>query len=95
MKRKTLDDIITIANVGALSTLGGIKLVKVVYEVGEKIAPQAEKYVGLIGYGAIKYGLPVLVALGAGCVVCTAIKATNNYLSERHPIKFESTLPGK
>ena len=81
-KRK-LDDIAITAGVGITTTYGGIELIQRAVDVGDKVAPHIEKYVGLIGSNAFEYGLPVLIGLGVSYFVYTAAKATDRYLLEQ------------
>ncbi|MBS3170780.1 hypothetical protein J4223_03285 [Candidatus Woesearchaeota archaeon] len=82
-KKRKLTDIVTTAGVGITTTVGGIELIKIAEDIGDRIAPHIEKYVGLIGSGVVEYGLPVVVVLGMFYFISTATKATDNYLLER------------
>ena len=83
-KKRKLSDIVTTGGVGLLTLLGGIETVKTAVEIGDSIASHIEKYAGIIGSGAgaVEYGFPLVVGLGALSFMYTATKATDNYLLE-------------
>ena len=82
-KKRKLIDIVTTGGVGISTLLGGIGIVKTAVEIGDSIAPHIEKYLGIICSGAVEYGFPVAVGLGALSMVYTATKATDKYLLEQ------------
>ncbi len=83
MKKRNLTDIVTTIGVGVTATVGGIKIIERGIDIGDRIAPHIEKYAGLIGSGAVEYGLPVILGLGTLSFIYTATKATDRYLLEQ------------
>ena len=81
-KKRKLIDIVSTAGIGLTTIIGGIEVIKTAADMGDRIVPHIEKYVGLIDSGAIEYGLPVAVGLSMLSFIYTATKATDNYLLE-------------
>ena len=53
-KKRKLGDIVKTAGVGLITTVAGIEVFNEGIDIGNKIAPYIEKYVGLIGSGAVE-----------------------------------------
>ncbi|MFW6225746.1 MAG: hypothetical protein ACOC3V_02150 [bacterium] len=81
-KKRKLTDIVTTAGVGITTTVGSIEAINTMVDLGDRMAPHIEKYVGLIGSGAIEYGLHTMAGLAMLSLIYTATKATDNYLLE-------------
>ncbi|PIZ33680.1 MAG: hypothetical protein COY38_05260 [Candidatus Aenigmarchaeota archaeon CG_4_10_14_0_8_um_filter_37_24] len=82
-RKRTLWGIVITAGVGAEMLTNVFEITKTFYEIGEKIAPRLQEYVGSIGSGAVEYGLPGLVCLGTLVLGGIAVKATDQYLLNR------------
>ena len=82
-RKRTLCDIVLTAGVG-VGMLGNVfETTQRFYEMGEKIAPRIQEYVGSIGSGVAEYGLPGVVCVGTFALGALAVKATDQYLLSR------------
>jgi len=79
-RKRTLGDIILTTGVGAGMLTNCFEVTKTFYEMGEKIAPRIQEYVGSVGSGVAEYGLPGLVCLGTIALGAMAVNATDKYL---------------
>ena len=81
-KRTPLEIALTIGvGTGILSNV--VTVAKEFHKIGEEIAPRTQEYIGIIGSGAVEYGLPVLACLGGLVLGGVAVKATDQYLKNR------------
>jgi len=78
-RRVRLKDIIKTMGVFVTTAIGGLELTLAAANVGDKIAPQVEKYAGLIGSRTVEYGLPIAVGVCMLSLVYSATKATYKY----------------
>lgn len=79
-RKRTLGDILLTTGVGVGMLTNCFEITKTFYEMGEKIAPRIQEYVGSVGSGAVEYGLPGLACLGTIALGAMAVKATDQYL---------------
>ena len=82
-RKRTLWDIVITTGVGAVMLTNVFETTQRFYEMGEKIAPRIQEYVGSIGSGVAEYGLPGVVCVGTFALGALAVKATDQYLLSR------------
>ena len=82
-RKRTLWDIVITTGVGAGMLTNVFETTQGFYEMGEKIAPRIQEYVGSIGSGVAEYGLPGVACLGTLVLGALAVKATDQYLLSR------------
>jgi hypothetical protein len=79
-RKRTLFDIVVTTGVGTGMLTNVVVVTKHFYEIGEKVAPKIQEYVGSLGSGIIEYGLPTIAFGGALSLVPMAVKAIDQYL---------------
>ena len=79
-RKRTLWDIAITTGVGVGMLTNVFENTQRLYEMGEKIAPRIQEYIGSIGSGVVEYGLPGVACVGTLALGVLAVKATDKYL---------------
>lgn len=83
MTRRTVEGICTTLAVGSVMAGNFVRVLSKSEELGDKLAPEAQKYIGFLGSEVVRWGVPLLLTATIAYIGIVAIRATDNYFLKR------------